>query len=115
MPREVGGEMNIEHISKALNRYIDEQIDKGIRDRLPLDATSVIDKLILDLKKQQSAIKILSGALEEFRLYHDHQPGLNHTRAMGDSYGWCDRCHTKVSWGPGEAEIALAKAQELLK
>lgn len=47
-------------------------------------------------------------ALEEFRLGHEHAAGLNHTRALGDTYGWCDFCGCKVDWGPGAAETALA-------
>lgn len=54
------------------------------------------------------AVEQLRGALEEFRLSHEHAPGLPHTRALGDTYGWCDDCSTKVTWGPGIAEVALA-------
>lgn len=53
--------------------------------------------------------KIIVAALEEFKLGHIHWPDLPHTRALGDSYGWCDICSEKVSWGPGFAEEALER------
>lgn len=67
-----------------------------------------------DLPLLISALEVCLGALEEFRLGHVHAADLSHTRAFGDNYGWCDYCQTKVSWGPGDAEIALAKAEALL-
>lgn len=54
-------------------------------------------------------LKELIDALEDFKLGHEHAPDLPHTRAMGDTYGWCDYCSTRVSWGPGYAEQILAK------
>lgn len=63
----------------------------------------------------KQAEEILVEALEEFKLGHEHKPDLPHTRAMGDTYGWCDHCSTKVSWGPGEAEQALEKWREVTK
>ena len=66
------------------------------------------------LPKLIEALEEAVGALEEFRLGHEHAPGLDHTRAMGDTYGWCDHCHTKVKWGPGYAEEALANVNALI-
>ena len=54
-------------------------------------------------------------ALEGFKLGHEHAPNLSHTRAMGDGYGWCDHCNTRVFWGPGEAERVIAQIEELMK
>lgn len=60
-------------------------------------------------------VRELISTLEEFQLGHEHAPDLQHTRSLGDSYGWCDYCSTKVNWGPGYAEDALAKAEVLFK
>jgi len=59
--------------------------------------------------------KALREALDGFRIGHEHAPMLPHTRALGDTYGWCDFCHTKVTWGPGDAEEALARFDAYLK
>lgn len=48
-------------------------------------------------------------ALDEFRLGHEHRADVKHIRVMGDTYGWCDFCQEKVSFGPGIAEQALEK------
>lgn len=60
-------------------------------------------------------LKIAIEALEGFRLGHEHAPGFLYTRPMGDTYGWCDHCHGRVSWGPGEAEQALEQIYTGLK
>lgn len=52
-------------------------------------------------------LKVAEEALEELRLGHKHAPDLEHTRALGDGYGWCDFCNTKVLWGDGIADEAL--------
>lgn len=67
-----------------------------------------------DMPALISALEVCLGALEEFRLGHVHAADLPHTRSYGDNYGWCDYCQTKVSWGPGEAEIALASAEKII-
>lgn len=54
-------------------------------------------------------IEKLAEVLEGFRLGHQHEAGLTHIRVMGDSYGWCDLCHERISFGPGEAEQAIAE------
>lgn len=46
-------------------------------------------------------------ALEELRLGHEHRPKLDHIREMGDTYGWCSYCSTKVTFGDGVAESCL--------
>jgi hypothetical protein len=68
-----------------------------------------------DLAKAIAAIKIAVQELCDFRLGHEHKPDLPHTRALGETYGWCDHCNTSVSWGPGDAEIALSQIEEVLK
>lgn len=59
------------------------------------------------------AINLAEETLEDFKLGHEHAPDLPHTRAMGDTYGWCDYCSTKVSWGEGEAEKTLSQIKNL--
>lgn len=58
-------------------------------------------------------IKELSEALGNFKLAHEHATDLKHTRAMGDTYGWCSLCSEKVLWGPGFAEQALERARAI--
>ena len=79
---------------------------------LKLDA---LDFLNRSARVLANAVLILQEALEEFKLGHEHKPREPHIRIMGDFYGWCDHCQTKVNWGPGEAEQALAKVEDLLK
>lgn len=55
------------------------------------------------------------GALEEFQLSHKHSEGESYIRKMGDTYGWCDYCSEKVSYGPGYAEEALAGIATILE
>ncbi len=49
----------------------------------------------------------LVGALKREGLTHIHAPDLPHTRALGDTYGWCDYCSGKVHWGLGNADQVL--------
>lgn len=67
------------------------------------------ERLVTKLSDCERRLGIAREALEEFRLGHEHQPKLSHIREMGDTYGWCDFCQTKVHWGPGIAEEALAQ------
>lgn len=68
-----------------------------------------IERKDRQIEALQAECAMLREALEEFKLGHEHAPDLPHTRAMGDSYGWCDYCLTKVTWGPGIAEQALSQ------
>lgn len=76
------------------------------------DARNIVHTVNVSQTKSE-IIRVLVEALEGFRLGHAHGPDLDHTRKLGNSYGWCDHCATKVSWGPGYAEEALSKAQAL--
>ena len=62
-----------------------------------------------------ATVRVMREALAEFQLGHEHADGLDHIRIMGNTYGWCDYCSTKVTFGPGYAEAALAKAEEIWK
>jgi hypothetical protein len=67
----------------------------------------------IQAKKLATIVLVLSGFLEELRLGHEHNQGLKNIRPMGDGYGWCDYCQTKVNYGPGLAEEALKKANDI--
>lgn len=64
-------------------------------------------------KMLRAVVACLREGLEQFALNHEHAPDLAHTRALGDTYGWCDYCATKVEWGSDPAREALARAKEL--
>lgn len=53
-------------------------------------------------------------ALKELQLGHVHEPLAENIRVLGDTYGWCYSCNTKVSFEPGIAEEALAKIDKVL-
>lgn len=77
------------------------------------EAKNYVLKYIELAEMQEKIINLLKDALEDFKLGHDHAPNLEHTRALGESYGWCDICSTRVSWGLGYAELALEQIQKL--
>lgn len=54
------------------------------------------------------------AALEELQLGHSHKSGDEHLRLLGDNYGWCSFCQTKVNFGHGVAEEALSKIDKVL-
>lgn len=76
------------------------------------DFESERDQLGTELAAAKALNVKYREALEQFKLGHEHQPNLPHTRAMGETYGWCDFCQEKVSWGEGIAEQALAAGEE---
>lgn len=61
------------------------------------------------LARLEGLVREATTVIEGFQLGHEHSAGLNHIRKMGDTYGWCDFCGERVSFGPGEAEQFLAK------
>lgn len=62
-----------------------------------------------ELTRLEGLVREATTVIEGFQLGHEHSAGLNHIRKMGDTYGWCDFCGERVSFGPGEAEQFLAK------
>lgn len=66
-------------------------------------------KIRAELTSAQEKLKVAVEALENFQLGHEHKPELEHTRAMGDTYGWCDHCNQTVAWDEDIARDALAK------
>lgn len=57
----------------------------------------------------------LAGALEEYQIKHSHAPEDKHMRIMGDSYGWCDFCSTRVDfYRPCLAGEALQELEKWL-
>lgn len=36
-------------------------------------------------------------------------------RVMGDSYGWCDYCHTKMCFGEDDARDALTDIENIME
>lgn len=75
--------------------------------------TSFIAHSREDIPKLLSVIERMREAIEEFRLGHEHQPDLPHTRAMGGTYGWCDFCQTKVVWGKGYADSCISDCDKI--
>ena len=98
---------------------------EALRDRLAKERTKdyghtfnaviAADDVKFGFDALASQVVMLAEALEEFRLGHEHAPNLPHTRALGDTYGWCDFCSEKVSWGIGAAEQAIEKLEVFLK
>lgn len=84
-----------------------------------LNCSECTEEFIIDAantsESRDEMLKIAVDALENFQLGHEHAPDLKHTREMGYSYGWCDYCQEKVSWGPGIAEQALASIESIAK
>lgn len=72
------------------------------------DVTCAFNAGVLAAFESEHVLALVE-ALEKFKLGHEHAPDLEHIRAMGDTYGWCSICSTKVSWGSRDAEQALAK------
>ena len=66
------------------------------------------------LEPLHEALVAAVEALEELQLGHSHKSGDEHLRLLGDNYGWCSHCQTKVSFGPGIAEEALSKIDKVL-
>lgn len=71
------------------------------------------DFLLSLISKQEKMLRAAMDGVGEFVLNHEHSPGLSHTRALGDSYGWCDHCGEKVSWGEYRAKELLSQLAEI--
>lgn len=60
-------------------------------------------------RKLERAVKYV----EESVVAHIHEADLPYTRALGSSYGWCDYCGTKVSWGECDAALVLKEINRI--
>lgn len=78
-----------------------------------LDDVDFLTHARQDLPRLVKALNLALETLETFKLRHEHAANLEHTRALGSNHGWCDYCRTKVSWGPGDAEIALREIEKV--
>lgn len=61
--------------------------------------------------KMLEAMRVMRGALSELQLGHVHNESEPDYRPLGDTYGWCSICTTKVGLNEDIARDALAKVE----
>lgn len=75
-----------------------------------LDAAEDISEIIDRYKK---ILKIALGALEDLKLSHEHNESNADYRSLGDHYGWCSKCSTRVESDKDYARAALKEINEI--
>ena len=83
-----------------------------LRTRCEEDTESPFFKVMLSLL---DALEIQKEALQELQLGHTHNADDSHYRPLGDNYGWCDHCGTKVMLNEDIARDALTRSNERLQ
>ena len=68
-----------------------------------------------EIQKLRSALDVAREALEGFQLGHLHDETEPDYRPLGDSYGWCSKCSTKVGLYEDYARDALAAIDAVLQ
>jgi hypothetical protein len=68
---------------------------------------------LLEKKNELLAKKLAVAveALNEFRLGHEHNEGDKNYRPLGDNYGYCHTCATKVGLNEDIAKDALEQIE----
>lgn len=98
-----------------LDEWLKEACGKEIV-RCAIEANQLGEKSIItdsDLFKAVEMIRVMREALDEVRLNHTHLETDEHFQKMGDSYGWCHWCHTKVGVNEDLVRDALDKVEEI--
>lgn len=66
-------------------------------------------------KKLKAQLKVAMEALTELQTACTHDDDDKNYRSLGDSYGWCSACGTKVCYKENIGLDALKKIQEIGK
>lgn len=62
-----------------------------------------------------AALKRAVEALEPLQLGHEHNEICTEYRPLGNTYGWCSICQTKVGLNEDDARDALADIRKILE
>jgi len=72
-------------------------------------------RLLDTIERQERALEVARDALTELQLGHEHNTNEgDHYRPLGDTYGWCHICSTKVGLNEDVVREALARIKEIL-
>lgn len=103
--------MTEEQIEKAAHEFVNECPKYSGYPEHMITFKAGANLVMGRVKELEAKLAIAVEALEELKLNHSHRNlDAEHMRRLGDTYGWCDFCGTKMSFDEdGVANEALQK------
>lgn len=89
------------------------ELDKTrkLLDRIDAEA----EKLCWERDRLVEALIVAKDAINELQTSCTHDEEDDNYRLLGDTYGWCSTCQTKMPYKENYGRDALLKIQEILK